>query len=499
MRLALALGAGAFVLYLSSLPPSFAFWDTGELQTVAAILGIAHPPACPAFVLLGWSAVHLFPFGEPAWRVDAMCALAMAGSVALLALVARRMGLAPLTCALVTIGFAVALVPWRDATRAEVQDVALLFRVAALYFGLRYLDAGERRDLFFAALACGLAGATHGIAVLLLPAFAIFVVARGAYREPRAMALVAGGFALGLLPYVYLPLRSAAVAAAHLDPTVTLGLAPGAQPFWDYDHPATWTNFVRVLTAADFDVHSGFAGFAHVAEYPRFAGAMLVRFAEAYGFAGALLAAIGGALLLARREAGAVALVVAALLPVPYTESYNELQEPDRYYLLTLWCAAIAMGVTFERVAEILAIKQRGVGRLVLAGGLIVSLTASSPDRGRFFLQRNDRNAQRYVNDVAAETPDNAIVVAEWAYATPLAYASYVDGRFGRRIVITAAPDQFVKRYRSWLGTRPVYVVSFDDALKLRGFDARSLGSQYFHSYEIALPRALPRARARVR
>jgi hypothetical protein len=488
VRLGLGLGTCAAILYLLTLPPSFAFWDTGELQTVAAILGIAHPPACPAFVLLGWVAVHVFPFGEPALRVDAMCALAVAGSVTLLGLVARRMGVPPLTRTIVTLGFALAIVTWRDATRAEVQDLALFFRALALFFGLRYLDFGKRRDLFFTALAIGVAGATHGIAVLLLPAFAIVIGARSAYRDPRALVLVVAGLALGLLPYVYLPLRSAAVSAAHLDPTVSLGLAAGAQPFWDYDHPATWHNFVRVLTAADFNIHSGFAGFIRFADYPRFFGALIVRFADAYGLAGALLAAIGGALLLARREAGALALVVAALLPVPYTESYLELQDPDRYYLLTLWCAAIAIGVALERIADLFVFRARSVGRLALAAGLVVSLVAASPDRGHLFLQRYDRNAEHYVDDLESETPDNAIVVAEWAYATPLAYAAYVRRSFGRRIVISAAPTQYVRRYPAWLRTRPLYVVSFNDALALRGFEVRPLEARFYHAYEVALP-----------
>jgi len=494
MRVAALTGIFAFGLYLFTLPPSFAFWDTGELQTVAAILGIAHPPACPAFVLAGWLAVHALPFGEPAWRVDAMCALATALSAALLALVAKRVGVPPIARALVALGFVCALVPWRDATRAEVQDLALLFRAATLFFGLRFLDGGKRRDLFLASLALGLAGATHGIALLLLPSFAVLAFARADAREPRALALVAGGIALGLLPYAYLPLRSAAIAAAHLDPTVALGLAPGAQPFWDYDHPATWSNFLRVLTAADFNVHSGFAGFLKLADYPHYAAATVLRVADAFGFAGALLAAIGAGLLLARREAGAVALVLAALLPVPYTQSYAELQDPERYYLLTLWCAAIAIGVAFEWLAEFLAVRARSVGRFALAAGLVASFVSASPSRGNLFLQRDDRNAQYYVDDIVAETPDNAVVVAEWAYATPLAYAAYVQHRFGGRIVVSAAPRQLAAHYARWLRTRPLYVVTFDDALKIPGFDVTPLAPRYYHTYRVSLVR---RARAR--
>jgi len=489
LRLAALTSVCAFVLYLCTLPPSFAFWDTGELQTVAAILGIAHPPACPAFVLAGWLAVHALPFGEAAWRVDVMCAFAAALSAGLLALVAKRMGVPPIARTLVALGFACALVPWRDATRAEVQDIALLFRAATLYFGLRFLDEGKRRDLFIGSLALGLAGATHGIALLLLPSFAILAFARPDARKPRALALVAGGLALGLLPYAYLPLRSAAITAAHLDPTVALGLAPGAQPFWDYDHPATWSNFVRVLTAADFNVHSGFAGFVQFGDYLRYAAATVLNVSGAFGFAGALLAAIGGGLLLARREAGAVALLLAALLPVPYTESYAELQDPERYYLLTLWCAAIAIGVSFEWLADFFAVRARGVGRFALAAGLVASFVSASPERGHLFLQRDDRNAQRYVDDIVSETPDNAIVVAEWAYATPLAYAAYVQHRFGGRNVLSAAPRQLAARYAGWLRTRPLYVVSFDDALQVPGFAVTPLAPRYYYVYRISLAR----------
>lgn len=86
-----------------------------------------------------------------------------------------------------------------------------------------------------------------------------------------------------------------------------------------------------------------------------------------------------------------------------------------------------------------------------------------------------------------SETPENAIVVAEWAYATPLAYAAYVQRSFGGRIVLSAAPGQFADRYPAWLRARPVYVVSFNDALQLPGFDVSPVGYEYYHTYRITL------------
>ena len=481
---AVALACCALALYVASLPPSFAFWDTGELQTVAAILGIAHPPACPAFVLLGWLFVHALPFGEPAWRVNAMCAVAVALATGLLFGALRSLGVPLLIAILCTCGFAAASVPWRDATRAEVQDVSLAFRAAAFVFALRWYNGGLRRDLFLAALATGLAGATHGIVLLLLPALAILFVARPQWRTVRGLALVASGIALGLLPYLYLPLRSAAIARGHFDPTLALGL-PVGMPFWNYDDPQTWPNFVRVITGADFDVHSGFAGFVNIGAYPQYAAALVRNVSGAYGLPGCILAALGGGLLIARQRVVGGALVLAALLPVPYTESYNELQDPSRYYLFTLWCAAIAIGIAFEFVADLVGMVPRSIGRFALAAALVASFVGASPDRPSYFAQRDDRSAARYVDDVALRTPRNAVIVAEWAFATPLAYAAYVERRLGERIVVSASPSQFAMLYGGWLRTRPVYIVSFDDALALPGYRVETIMNGYVHAYRV--------------
>lgn len=489
LRHATILGSVAFAVYLMALPPSFAFWDTGELQTVAIILGIAHPPACPAFILLGWLVAHIVPFGEAAWRINLMCAAAVAIAVGALYAVARRFDVPPVVAAICTLGFAFANVTLHDATRAEIQDLSLLFRTLALFFAIRYYDAGSPRALFAAALVTGLAAATHGIALLLVPALAIVVLARPEGRTFRSLALVVAGVALGLVPYAYLPLRSAYVTAHALDPTSVLGLAAGASAFWDYDHPATFANFVRVLTAADFNVHSGFVGFFDIARYPGFANAFDSRAGAAYGPPCAALAAVGFALALWSRAPVAVALVVAALAPVPYTESYTELQDPDRYYLFPLWCAAIAIGIAYDRIAVLLLAQPRSIARVMMAVALVVTFVVAAPKRLEIFAQRDDRGASDYVAEVKALVPDGAIVLAEWAYATPLAYAAYVNREFGTRIVVAASPEQYVTSYDRWLRARRIFIVSFDDALVLPGYRCTALKRLPYAVYSVTSDR----------
>ena len=49
-----AIAAGlVFVLYLITLAPSVAMWDTGEYMAAAKVLGLPHPPGNPFFMLLG--------------------------------------------------------------------------------------------------------------------------------------------------------------------------------------------------------------------------------------------------------------------------------------------------------------------------------------------------------------------------------------------------------------------------------------------------------------
>ncbi len=481
--IAVILGCIALAFYVASLPPSYAFWDTGELQTVASILGIAHPPACPAFVLLGWLFAHTLPFHDSAWRVDFMCAMAIAASVSLAYMTARSFGSDRAPAVVVTFGFALASVTWRDATRAEVQDLALFFRVLAFACALVYARSGSPRAFFAMALATGLAGATHGISLLLLPGLAIVVLSRG-LPSPRAWGLGVAGVALGLLPYAYLPLRSAWISSHHLDPTVALGL-PAGLPFWNYDDPETLRNFVRVITGADFDVHSGFAGFAHVGDYGAFGERLGARVLGAYGYVGIVAAALGAGVLVLRKGAPGIALVIVALLPVPYTESYNELQDPDRYYLFTLWCAAIAICLAYQLLVEVFRAGPRSIVRYGFLGGLIASCAGASPDRQSMFVQASDTGAPDYVAEIKALTPDDAIVLAEWAYSTPLAYASYVDHSFGDRVVVSAGTDQYTSYIAGWLAKRPVYFVSFSDDLTIPGLHTSLLKDGPYYAYAI--------------
>src|SRR5216110_2688334 len=89
-RAAAVAAALAFVLYLVTLAPTTAMWDTSEYIAAAYTLGLPHPPGNPLFVLLGrvFSILPIAP--NVAMRVNVLAALCSAGAAAMWFLITER-------------------------------------------------------------------------------------------------------------------------------------------------------------------------------------------------------------------------------------------------------------------------------------------------------------------------------------------------------------------------------------------------------------------------
>src|SRR5256885_16963786 len=89
-RAAAFAAALAFVLYLVTLAPSTAMWDTSEYIASAYILGLPHPPGNPFFVLLGRFFTLLPIASGVAARVNLLAAVCSAASAGLWFLTTER-------------------------------------------------------------------------------------------------------------------------------------------------------------------------------------------------------------------------------------------------------------------------------------------------------------------------------------------------------------------------------------------------------------------------
>src|SRR2546421_8445898 len=87
---AAASSALVFVLYLVTLSPSTAMWDTSEYIAAAYTFGLPHPPGNPFFVLLGRFFAVLPIAPNVAMRINILAALCSAGAAGMWFLITQR-------------------------------------------------------------------------------------------------------------------------------------------------------------------------------------------------------------------------------------------------------------------------------------------------------------------------------------------------------------------------------------------------------------------------
>jgi tetratricopeptide (TPR) repeat protein len=345
------LAVALFAIYAAGACPTIYVGDSGELVAAVHVLGIPHPSGYPLYVLLGKLWTLLVPLGSIAYRMSLFSAACAALAVAAVSAAARQLDL-PLPAALLSaLLFAFAPSFWGEANVQRVYALNALFAALATYTALRW-DA--RRDpRWFAAtfFVCGLGAANHTFMVVYAGAFAAAVALRLAARvrsEGPAAALRALGLvwgraagvatgalrtlaasavagAVGLLPYLYLPLR------ARADPPL------------DWGDPRTLDRFLAVVLRRDFWERAYYERASDLLVIARDYGASI---ATELTWAGAALAVIG--LVAGRRCAWPrllFALVMLGNLAVMAAHgSRSDLFIWHRYYLPSYMMAALLAG-----------------------------------------------------------------------------------------------------------------------------------------------------------
>lgn len=348
----------AFAVYVRTLEPSVPTGDGAELVTAAWLLGVPHPPGYPLFTLLG----HVFtwlPFGSPAYRVNLMSAVFAAGAVALVAFATYRLldeareawvSRWTIVVAALVSGLALAFSSafWGYGVVAEVFALNSFFASLIVVILLEWERRPERLRLLWAfGLVSGLAATNQQTIVLLVPACSV-LLASGARKLlihgadlrsglaclARHAGIATVCLAVGLLPYLYLPL------AAASDPALNWG------------DPRTLPAFLRHVLRSDygtFHLTVAAAGAGSPFEHVRL---LLAYLSTTFTWPGCLLAAAGLWWLWARRRDAAVALPVAFVCSGPAFLAYANprIDAPvlygvlERFYILPSLFVAPAIG-----------------------------------------------------------------------------------------------------------------------------------------------------------
>lgn len=221
---ALAAFGAIMGIYLLTLAPTTAFWDTSEYIAAAKVLGIPHPPGNPLFTMMAhvWGLLPLAT--EYAARINLFAAVTSAAGAALWFLVAERWlrAILPARGPRMAAAFAgvlcsaTAWTVWNQSTVNEkVYTISLLSIALVVWCTLRWADepAGERRDRWLvAAVYClALTSTNHMMGVLAAPVVGLYVLFTDwrALLRPKLIAAVVLAVAVGLsINYLWLPIRA---------------------------------------------------------------------------------------------------------------------------------------------------------------------------------------------------------------------------------------------------------------------------------------------------
>jgi Protein of unknown function (DUF2723) len=178
-----------FAIYLATLAPTTAFWDTSEYIAAAKVLGIPHPPGNPLFVILAHTFGLLPLAASYAVRINLFAAATSAAGAGLWFLVAERWlrGIVSNRWARFGAAFGGVLVGatswsvWNQSTVNEkVYTVSLLSIALVMWLVVRWGDdePGTHRDrwLVLIAYVLALTSTNHMMGVLALPALAVYVL-----------------------------------------------------------------------------------------------------------------------------------------------------------------------------------------------------------------------------------------------------------------------------------------------------------------------------------
>lgn len=252
----------ALTIYVLTLAPTVTFIDSGELTTVCATLGIAHPTGYPLYTLIGRLFLILPLSTNKAFQLNLLSALFAALTVFFMyLLMCHLMGyreggthtsapgknpkpliLCIAAASALLLGYSQTF--WTQALVTEVYSLHAFFIAVVTLCVLKAKGeghAGEKQSPGFYVLFAflfGLGMANHMTLIVLAPACVyLLVTGEGLKRlTSRAFPVLFPPFLVGLSVYLYLPIRSA------------------VQPVLDWGNPETIGNLLRHLSGKQYQV-----------------------------------------------------------------------------------------------------------------------------------------------------------------------------------------------------------------------------------------------------
>src|SRR5689334_23266262 len=466
-----AIAAGlVFVLYLITLAPSVAMWDTGEYMAAVKVLGIPHPPGNPFFVILGHAFASLpipVPYAE---RINIVAALPSAISAGLWLLITERVVArwVPerwerlVVASLATLIGATAFTVWNQSVVNEkVYTISLLFFTIVSWLVIEWIEAPDSpkadRYIVLVCFLLGLGYANHPAGFLPLPAAGLALLTtkwRTLLRWRLVLASV-GALALGLTAFAYEPIRAAYFPAINEGaPTACETKIEASCTFSKLTEKRLMDNINRVQygekveRGAPYTAQVGMWWLYFKWQWLRDSHQVMqgLQFIMAFLFLG--LGLLGGWVHWDRDRKTfwyfgplmftmTLALIYYLNFKFGWSQSpelgngvAREVRDRDYFYIWSysawgVW-AAIGLSFVWQQLAAALAPKRRG---LVTAAPVLLIALIPLIGNWQFASRANDRFTQQWAHDYLNSVEPYAIVVTNGDNDTfPLWYAQEVEG-----------------------------------------------------------------------
>lgn len=221
----------AFFVYLKTAAPTITFSDSGDFITCAYTLGIAHPTGYPLWTMLGHLSCYL-PLANIAFRVNLFSGLFGALTVAIAYFLFLKLHLRRVVCVCLTLVYTFSTTLWKVSVIAEVYALYAFFAALTLFLLILWREKRLNKFLYLAAFVYGLGLTNHLLITFLMPGILYFlwITDKRVFLDIKQFSKVVACMSIGLVPYIYLPIR-------------------GLQgPLLDWGNPVTLKSLIRLVT-----------------------------------------------------------------------------------------------------------------------------------------------------------------------------------------------------------------------------------------------------------
>jgi len=338
--------------------------DSPELIGGTYSLGILHPPGYPTYTMVGYVVSHI-PIGSIAFRVNLMSVIFHSAAILILFIILKKITLNRTASLIAVFILGTSYLFWFYSLLAEVFPIndffAVLLILMAIWVRERWLSGnceGSKRLFVLLAFLCGLS-LTHHQTILLVFPVVVLITLRPlleVLKKPRYLILSVAVFILGLLPYIYLPIRAS------------------SQPYMNFGDPSSFSSFFNVVTRRTYGSTRLWIGPSAAHRMDLVFDYLNTLNKEVYILG--ILLGILGMFRMARRRMGdflplmtgfILAGIIFPLMANVELHGPFEISTIERFYLLPtiFFCFFIASGIE-----QILAWIRKGASRLDLREGL---------------------------------------------------------------------------------------------------------------------------------